>query len=140
MTFSIPLPTPIPPTITNHLWEANQTAQIEEIFDEPPCQHRELAVPEMLEKLEALTPAGDTLSTKLKEHPLFMFSSVAGRTRDHQIFYDTGNSHCLYRTGTPADLWGCVMWKGPHSMGVVGGIKLQGGDSWACQPKTTSGK
>ena len=93
-TVLIPLPTP---TITNHLWEANQTAKIEEIVDVPPCQHRELAVPEMLEKLKALTPAGDTLSTKLKEHPLFMFSSVAGRTRDHQIFYDTGNSHCLYR-------------------------------------------
>ena len=67
-----------------------------------------------------------------------MFSSVVGRTRHHKIFYNTGNSHCLYRT-VPADLWGCMMRKGPHSLSAVGATTLVGGDSWACQPRTTSG-
>ena len=34
--------------------------------------------------------------------PLFMFSSISGITREIQIFYDGGNSHCLFKTGVPA--------------------------------------
>ena len=50
---------PIPPTITSPAREANQAAQPE--------------TPEILARLKALTPAGDTLDTILGVPPLFMF-------------------------------------------------------------------
>ena len=46
----------------------------------------------MLARLKNLTPPGDNLITKIKDPPLFMFSSIPGKESDVQIFYDTGNS------------------------------------------------
>ena len=97
-------------------------------------------MPVMLARLKNLTPEGDTLITKLKDPPLFMFSTISGMTREIQIFYDGGNSHCLFKTGVPAELWGCITRKGPHALGAVGATTVYGGDTWACQPMTTSGK
>ena len=88
--------------------------------------------PELVARLKSLTPEGDVLSTKLNDPPMFMFSTVAVKTREHQIVYDIGNSHCLYCTGVPADLWGCRMRKGPHALGAVGATMIMGGNSWAC--------
>ena len=85
----------------------------------------------MLVRLKALTPDGDTLVTKIKDPPLFMFSSIIGKNGDVLIFYGGGNSHCLFRKGVPRDLWGTLMKRA---------TTVYGGDSWACQPRTTQGK
>ena len=71
---------------------------------------------------------------------MFMFSTISGKTREIQIFYDGGNSHCLFKTGVPEELWGCLTKHGPHALGAVGATTVYGGDAWACQPMTTSGK
>ena len=68
-----------------------------------------------------------------------MFSSIPGKHCDVQIFYDGGKSHCLFREGTPRNLWGCRMKKGPHPIGAVSATTIWGGDSWACQPMTSQG-
>jgi hypothetical protein len=99
-----------------------------------------LRMPEMLARLKNLTPEGDILVTKLKDPPLFMFSSISGKTREIQIFYDGGNSHCLFKMGVPTELWGCLTKRGAHALGAVGATKVYGGDAWACQPMTISGK
>ena len=98
-----------------------------------------LDIPEMLNRLKNLTPAGDTLITKMRDPPLFMFSSIPGMDSDVQIFYDGGNSHCLFREVTPRNLWGCLVKRGPHPLGAVGATTVWGGDSWACQPMTSQG-
>ena len=68
----------------------------------------------MLARLKANTPIGDTLITKIKEPPLFMFSCIVGMNGDVLIFYDGGNSHCLFRKGVQRNMWGTLMKKGPH--------------------------
>ena len=89
--------------------------------------------------LKALTPLGEELVTKLKDPPLFMFSSTPGKDFDATIFYDTGKSHVLFKEGTPANLYGTRTRCGPFAMGAVGATTVWGGDEWACQPMTTKG-
>ena len=98
-----------------------------------------LPIGDVISQLKELTPEGETLVTKLKDPPLFMFSTTPGKDKDVQIFYDTGNSHCLFQTGTPANLYGVRTRCGPFSMGAVGNTTVWGGDEWACQPMTTRG-
>ena len=98
-----------------------------------------LPIGEVISQLKELTPEGETLVTKLKDPPLFMFSTTPGKDKDVQIFYDTGNSHCLFQTGTPANLFGVRTRCGPFSLGAVGNTTVWGGDEWACQPMTTRG-
>ena len=66
----------------------------------------DLTVPRAIEELKNLTPIGEELVTDLKGPPLFMFSTTPGRYSDVQIFYDTGNSHVLFKEGTPQNLYG----------------------------------
>ena len=94
----------------------------------------------MLARLKNLTPDGDTLVTKIKEPPLFIFSCIVGKNGDVLIFYGSSNSPCLFRKGVPRDLWGTLMKRGPHPLGAVGATTVYGGDSWACQTRTTQGK
>ena len=89
--------------------------------------------------LKALTPPGEELITKIKDPPLFMFSTTPGRDSDATIFYDTGNSHVLFQEGTPDNLYGTRTRCGPFSMGAVAATTVWGGDEWACQPMTTKG-
>ena len=98
-----------------------------------------LPIGDVISQLKELTPEGETLVTKLKDPPLFMFSTTPGKDKDVQIFYDTGNSHCLFQTGTPASLYGVRTRCGPFSLGAVGNTTVWGGDEWACQPMTTRG-
>ena len=111
------------------------SASIEELTD-----GIDLAIPEAMARLKNRTPAGDVLITKVKEPPLFMFSTIPGKDSPAQVFYDGGNSHCLFKKGTPDNLWGCLMKSGPHPLGAVGATTVYGGDCWACQPMLTSGK
>ena len=98
-----------------------------------------LEIPEMLARLKNLTPHGDNLDTKFKDPTLFMFYSIPSKESDVQIFYDTGNSDCLFLKGVPRNLWGCLVKKGPRLIGAVGATTVWGGDSWACQPMTNPG-
>ena len=100
----------------------------------------DLQLPDVVAKLKSITPDGDVLITKIKDPPLFMFSTIPGKDSAVQVFYDGGNSHCLFQKGTPDNLWGCVMKTGPHPLGAVGATTVYGGDCWACQPMTTNGK
>ena len=68
-----------------------------------------------------------------------MFSSTPGRHSDATIFYDTGNSHVIFREGTPDNLYGTRTRCGPFAMGAVGATTVWAGDEWACQPMTTKG-
>ena len=99
----------------------------------------DLSIEETLDKLRNLTPEGENLITNLKDPPLFMFSSTPGRFSDIQIFYDTGNSHVLFKEGTPQNLYGVKTRSGPFALGAVGNTTVWGGDEWACQPLTTRG-
>ena len=130
----------IPPLVPppNTAAQVREEPEILNIEDHVPPHG--LEIPEMLARLKALTPDGDTLVTKIKDPPLFMFSSIIGKNGDVLIFYDGGNSHCLFRKGVPRDLWGTLMKRGPHPLGAVGATTVYGGDSWACQPRTTKGK
>ena len=56
-----------------------------------------------------------------------------------QIFYDSGNSHVLFKEGTPANLYGVKTRKGPFKVGAVGNTSVWAGDEWACQMPTASG-
>ena len=89
----------IPPNTAAQAGEETKTPNIE---DQVPPQG--LEIPEMLARLMALTPDGDTLVTKIKDPPLFMFSCIVGKKEDILIFYDGGNSHCLFSRGVPRDL------------------------------------
>ena len=100
---------------------------------------QDLNVPETIDKLKRLTPKGDILVTKLKDPPLFMFSSTPGRYSDVQIFYDTGNSHVLFKSGTPENLYGTKTRNGPFPLGAVGDTTIYSEDEWACQPMTSKG-
>ena len=115
--------------------EERQANQASATLEEVNLSHSEL-----MTTLRKHTPAGDTLVTKMKEPPLFMFSTIPGKNSPVQVFYDGGNSHLLFKRGTPKNLWGCVMRSGPHQLGAVGATTLMGGDSWACQPMLTNGK
>ena len=92
-----------------------------------------------IEKLRNLTPKGEHLVTELKDPPLFMFSTISGRFSDVQVFYDSGNSHVLFKEGTPENLYGVKTRAGPFPLGAVGDTTVWGGDEWACQPMTTRG-
>ena len=70
---------------------------------------------------------------------LQMFSTTPGKDKNVQIFYDTGNSHVLFKTGTPENLYGVKTRNGPFALGAVGDTTVWGGDEWACQPMTTRG-
>ena len=94
---------------------SNQTsATIEELPDSV-----DLPIPEVVARLKNKTLEGDVLITKIKEPPLFMFSTIPGKDSPAQVFYDGGNSHCLFKKGTPETLWGCLMRTGPHTLGAV---------------------
>ena len=105
---------------------------------EGTCRSRPMN--EVLTELKDRTPDGDELCTKLKDPPLFMFSTTPGRDSDVTIFYDGGNSHCLFNEGTPDNLYGVKLEDGPHPLGAVRATTVYGGDSWICQPKTSSGR
>ena len=64
-----------------------------------------LSPDKIMESLKNHTPVGDTLITKLKEPPLFLFCSIPGRHKVINVFCDTGNSHCLFTNGTPENLY-----------------------------------
>ena len=114
--------------------------QEEELAPVPEGRNSSRPMNEVLVELKELTPDGDELCTKLKEPPLFMFSTTPGRDSDVTIFYDGGNSHCLFDKGTPDNLYGVKLEDGPHSLGAVGTTTVWGGDTWICQPKTTNGR
>ena len=105
----------------------------------PLKKNENLDVVDTISKLRNLTPDGEQLMTKLKDPPLFLFSSTPGRYSDCQIFYDTGNSHVLFKEGTPENLYGVRTRTGPSALGAVGDTTVWGGDEWACQPMTTKG-
>ena len=115
--------------------EERQANQASATLEEVNLSHSEL-----MTTLKKHTPAGDTLVTKMKEPPLFMFSTIPGKNSPVQVFYDGGNSHLLFKRGTPKNLWGCLMRSGPHQLGAVGATTLMGGDCWACQPMLTNGR
>ena len=108
--------------------------------EDPPQVTRDRHMSEILIELKAKTPPGEELCTKLKEPPLFMFSSMPGKDSDVSIFYDGGNSHCLFDEGTPENLYGVKLEDGPHELGAVGATVIEGGASWICQPMTTKGR
>ena len=99
----------------------------------------DLPLPVVIEKLKDRTPSGEELRVELKDQPLFMFSSTPGKDWDVQIFYDTGNSHVLFKEGTPPNLYGVRTRTGPFTLGAVGNTTVWSGDEWACQPMTTKG-
>ena len=104
-----------------------------------PKPQNNLNVEQTIMRLKDLTPQGEKLLTNLKDPPLFMFSCTPGRYSDVQIFYDTGNSHVLFKQGTPENLYGVKTRTGPFALGAVGDTTVWGGDEWACQPMTTRG-
>eukprot|EP00092_Neocalanus_flemingeri_P018101 GFUD01019591.1.p1 GENE.GFUD01019591.1~~GFUD01019591.1.p1 ORF type:complete len:2548 (-),score=673.50 GFUD01019591.1:927-8570(-) len=99
----------------------------------------DLSLPETIQKLQSLTPPGEQLCTKLKDPPLFMFSTIQGEKGGEFVFYDSGNSHVLFKTGTPQNLYGVMTRRGPFSMGAVGKTTVMAGDEWACQVLTAGG-
>ena len=129
------LPPPLPSSLSSPV---NLSVPARKRNLEQP-QRQSLDVNDAITKLQDLTPEGEHLVTKLKEPPLFMFSSTPGRYGDSQIFYDTGNSHVLFKTGTPENLYGVKTRDGPFALGAVGDTTVWGGDEWACQPMTTRG-
>ena len=94
---------------------------------------REPPMSKVLTELKDRTPVGEELITKLMEPPLFIFSSTPGRDSDVMIFYDGGNSHCLFDQGTPDNLYGIKLSDWPYPLGAVGATMVYGGDSWICQ-------
>ena len=107
--------------------------------DEEDIPDDGLSAPEIISKLKDLTPHGESLIPNFKDPPLFLFSNISGRYGPVTVFYDTGNSHCLFSKGTPENLYGVRVRKGPQPLGAVGGTTLWGGDSWATMPFTTKG-
>ena len=81
--------------------QRNLSASIEELPNEV-----NLPIPEVVARLKGITSPGVVLITKIKDPPLFMFSTIPGRDSPVQIFYDVGNSHCLFKTATPDNLRG----------------------------------
>ena len=71
-----------------------------------------------------MRPQFENLITKFKDPPLFLFSSISGRYGPVNIFYDTGNSHCLFCKGTAKNLYGVRV----KPLGAVGGTTLWGGE------------
>ena len=74
--------------------------------DDNECPEHGLSGPEIIAKLKGLTPEDESLITKFKDPPLFLFSSIPGKYGPVTVFYDTGNSHCLFCKGTPENLYG----------------------------------
>ena len=70
---------------------------------------------------------------------LFLFCSIPGRYRAANVFFDTGNPHCLFTTGTPQNLCGIRVKRGPRSLGTTEGAFVIGGDTWACEVLNTEG-
>ena len=90
----------------------SSTAQQPRIFnintgsEENNIQGAGLPPAEIMARLKNQTPAGDTLITKLKDPPLFLFSSIPGRDKTINVFCDSGNSHYLFTEGIPENLYG----------------------------------
>ena len=100
----------------------------------------DISLSEVANKLKKLTPDGELLSTKFKDQPLFMFFTAEGRTKDVNIFCDTGNSHVLFRDPIPKEeLFGIKVRDGPFPLGAVGGTTVWANHEWACQIKTSGG-
>ena len=100
----------------------------------------DLSLPQAIEQLKSLTPAGERLNTTMKDSPLFMFSSTKGSDgSDIKIFYDTGNSHVLFAEGVPQKLYGVKTKGGPFPLGAVGNTTVWANEEWACQILMTSG-
>ena len=122
-----------------HLGTAATNAKRTKPPDSTDSSPSSISIPQAIEKLKKLTPSGEELMTKLKDPPLFMFSSIPGRHSNVQIFYDSGNSHVLFKEGTPQNLYGVMIRPGPFPLGAVGDTTVWGGSEWACQPMTTRG-
>ena len=96
--------------------------------DEDDSPEHGLSAPDINSKLKDMRPQFENLITKFKDPPLFLFSSISGRYGPVNIFYDTGNSHCLFCKGTAKNLYGVRVKKGPQPLGAVGGTTLWGGE------------
>ena len=63
--------------------------------------------------------------------PLFMFSFIPGKTRDLNIFWDTGCSHLMMKTDVPVkELPAVRTRKGPLTIKGAGDTAIKVGDEW----------
>merc|ERR1712020_414843 len=63
--------------------------------------------------------------------PLFMFSFIPGKTRDLNIFWDTGCSHLMMKTDVPVkELQAVRTRKGPLTIKGAGDTAIKVGDEW----------
>ena len=64
--------------------------------------------------------------------PLFMFSTLVGKTRPLTCFYDSGASHLLLKEGVPQnELDSVQIRKGPIPVSAVGGTEVYMTGEWA---------
>ena len=100
------------------------------------CSRGILQITEKLKKLAK--------GAKVKElpegDPLFMFSTIPGKTRDLTVFYDSGCSHLLIKDSVPEKELPAVKTKaGPISIAAAGDVTVTMQDEWICLVPTTDG-
>ena len=106
---------PMPPEVT----ASNATSKCHDSLFKATKKLREMAKGKVKP-----VPEGD---------PLFLFSKVAGKTRDLNCFYDLGCSHAMFQSDIPVkELVAQRTKKGPLQMSAAGDTKVVVRDEWAC--------
>ena len=68
-----------------------------------------------------------------KGGPLFLFSTIPGKTRPLTVFYDSGCSHLLIKEGVPHNELDAVKIRdGPVDINAAGDVTVRLKDEWAC--------
>ena len=87
---------------------------------------------EATKKLKQLAKGAKVIEVPDGE-PLFLFSTVVGKTRPLNCFYDRGCSHVVWKTGVPqVELEAVKTKEGPLKMHTAGDNTVTVGDEWAC--------
>ena len=93
-----------------------------------------------IEELRETTNGADIVDVPQGE-PLFLFSSVVGKTRSLNCFYDKGCSHIVLRDSVPQkELESRRTRKGPFTMEVAGKLTVEVMDEWLCVIDRTDGR
>ena len=66
-------------------------------------------------KIKKLTPCGEALDTDFRGEPLFLFSGIEGKSRELNAFWDSGNSHTLFKHDIMDELINVKVRTGPFT-------------------------
>ena len=73
--------------------------------------------------------------------PLFLFHGAQGRNRPVNVFYDSGCSHAVFKSGVPGlELKGQLVARGPFNIGGVGGLTAVAEEEWVVLMARTDNK